>query len=120
MNSNEAFIVKESSSDITLEDLKNDPYIPILTEKDVKDNIIYVKENRKNGLVEKLLRLKINYRFNSEYGGNVNETELYRLSKLYRFNIKDIKDHILYTQCGSIVTCINKGYYGEYGELLKI
>jgi hypothetical protein len=120
MNSNIAFNVSETSSEVTLEDLKNDSYVPILTQKDVEDNIKYVNEKRKNGLVEKLLRLKINYRFNNEYGGNVNETELYRLSKLYRSNIKEIKDHILYAQCGSIVTYINKGYYGENGELLEI
>ena len=120
MSSTVEFKVSETSSNITLQDLKNDSYIPTLTQKDVEDNIKYVNEKRKNGLVEKLLRLKINYRFNNEFGGNVNETELYRLSNMYRSNIKEIKDHILYAQCGSIVACINKGYYGENGELLEI
>jgi hypothetical protein len=66
-------------------------------------------------LAEKLLNLKIDYDFENEFGGNVNDKELSRLSIMYRYDIEKIKDHILYTQADALVTYIKKGYIDVEG-----
>jgi hypothetical protein len=101
---------KCENDDVSLESLKNNSYIPRLTQEDVNKIMTYVPEDRRNGLSDKLLILKIDYEFENEFGGNVNDKELSRLSIMYRYDIEKIKDHILYTQADALVTYIKKGY----------
>ena len=70
----------------------------------------YVPEDRRNGLSDKLLNLKIDYEFENEYGGNITDRKISQLSFMYSNDIKKIKDHILYEQSDALVTCIKKGY----------
>jgi hypothetical protein len=102
--------IKRKCEDVSLESLKNNSYIPHLTQEDVEKIMTYVKEDRRNGLAEKLLNLKIDYEFENEFGGNVTDRELSRLSIMYRNDIEKIKEHILYTQADALVTYIKKGY----------
>jgi hypothetical protein len=97
-------------SSVSLESLKNDSYVPHLTQEDVDKIMTYVKEERRNGLAEKLLNLKIDYDFENEFGGNVNDKRLFELSAIYGSNIEKIKDHFLYEQGDALVAYINKGY----------
>jgi hypothetical protein len=101
---------KCEDDNVSLESLKNNPYIPHLTQEDVEKIMTYVQQDRRDGLAEKLLNLKIDYEFENEFGGNVTDKELSRLSIMYRNDIEKIKDHILYTQADALVTYIKKGY----------
>ena len=101
---------KCEDDNVSLENLKNNSYIPHLSQEDVEKIMTYVQEDRRDGLAEKLLNLKIDYEFENEFGGNVSDRELSRLSIMYRNDIDKIKDHILYTQADSLVTYIKKGY----------
>jgi hypothetical protein len=102
---------RKIDGNISLEDLKNDPYVPVLTNNDIlKQMALIKKEERRIGLAEKLVKLTIDYDFESEFGGVVNDRKLNELSNMYVSNIKQIKDHILWEQCGAIVTDINMGY----------
>jgi hypothetical protein len=101
---------RKCNSELSVEDLKNDTYIPCLSEKDIVQIMTYVQQDRRDGLAEKLLNLKIDYDFDNEFGGNVTDRELSRLSIMYRNDIEKIKDHILYTQADALVTYIKKGY----------
>jgi hypothetical protein len=101
---------KCQDDNVSLESLKNNSYIPHLSQEDVEKIMTYVKEERRNGLAEKLLNLKIDYEFENEFGGNVTDRELSRLSIMYRNDIEKIKDHILYTQADALVAYIKKGY----------
>ena len=102
--------IKRKCEDVSLESLKNNSYIPHLTQEDIEKIMTYVKEEHRNGLAQKLLNLKIDYEFENEFGGNVTDRELSRLSIMYRNDIEKIKDHILYTQADALVTYIKKGY----------
>jgi hypothetical protein len=101
---------KCEDDNVSLESLKNNSYIPHLTQEDVEKIMTYVQQDRRDGLAEKLLNLKIDYEFENEFGGNVSDRELSRLSIMYRNDIEKIKDHILYTQADALVTYIKKGY----------
>ena len=101
---------KCEDDNVSLENLKNNSYIPHLSQEDVEKIMTYVQEDRRDGLAEKLLNLKIDYEFKNEFGGNVSDRELSRLSIIYRNDIEKIKDHILYTQADALVTYIKKGY----------
>ena len=101
---------KCEDDNVSLENLKNNSYIPHLSEEDVNKIMTYVKEERRNGLAEKLLNLKIDYDFKNEFGGNVTDIKTYQLSTMYRNDIEKIKDHILYDQADALVTYIKKGY----------
>ena len=101
---------KCEDDNVSLDSLKNNSYIPHLTQEDVDKIMTYVQQDRRDGLAEKLLNLKIDYEFENEFGGNVSDRELSRLSIMYRNDIDKIKDHILYTQADSLVTYIKKGY----------
>ena len=101
---------KCEDDNVSLDSLKNNSYIPHLTQEDVDKIMTYVQEDRRNGLAEKLLKLIIDYDFKNEFGGNVSDRELSRLSIMYRNDIEKIKDHILYTQADALVTYIKKGY----------
>jgi len=101
---------KCEDDNVSLENLKNNSYIPHLSQEDVEKIMTYVQEDRRDGLAEKLLKLIIDYDFENEFGGNVSDRELSRLSIMYRNDIEKIKDHILYTQADALVTYIKKGY----------
>ena len=101
---------KCEDDNVSLENLKNNSYIPHLSQEDVEKIMTYVQEDRRDGLAEKLLNLKIDYEFENEFGGNVSDRELSRLSIMYRNDIDKIKDHILYEQADALVTYIKKGY----------
>jgi hypothetical protein len=101
---------KCEDDNISLESLKNNSYIPRLSQQDVDKIMTYVKEDLRNGLAEKLLNLKIDYEFDNEFGGNMTNRTLSQLSIMYRNDIEKIKDHILYTQADALVTYIKKGY----------
>jgi hypothetical protein len=101
---------KCEDDNVLLDSLKNNSYIPHLTQEDVLKIMTYVQQDRRDGLAEKLLNLKIDYEFDNEFGGNLTDRELSRLSIMYRNDIEKIKDHILYTQADALVTYIKKGY----------
>ena len=101
---------RKCDNNVSLDSLKNNLYVPCLSEEDVNKIMTYVEEDRRNGLAEKLLNLKIDYDFENEFGGVVSDRELDRLSIMYRNDIEKIKDHILYTQADALVTYIKKGY----------
>jgi len=101
---------RKCCGELSVEDLKKDIYIPRLSKEDVDKIMTYVKEDRRNGLSEKLLNLNIDYDFVNEFGGNVTDKELSRLSNMYDCDIKQIKDHLLYTQAEALVTYVKKGY----------
>ena len=101
---------KCEDDNVSLENLKNNSYIPHLSQEDVEKIMTYVQEDRRDGLAEKLLNLKIDYEFENEFGGNVSDRELSRLSIMYRNDIEKIKDHILYEQADALVSYIKKGY----------
>ena len=101
---------KCEDDNVSLDSLKNNSYIPHLTQEDVDKIMTYVQQDRRDGLAEKLLNLKIDYEFDNEFGGNLTDRELSRLSIMYRNDIEKIKDHILYTQADALVTYIKKGY----------
>ena len=101
---------KCEDDNVSLDDLKKDIYIPRLSQEDVDKIMTYVQEDRRNGLAEKLLKLIIDYDFENEFGGNVSDRELSRLSIMYRNDIEKIKDHILYEQADALVSYIKKGY----------
>lgn len=101
---------KCEDDNVSLDSLKNNSYIPHLTQEDVLKIMTYVQQDRRDGLAEKLLNLKIDYEFDNEFGGNLTDRELSRLSIMYRNDIEKIKDHILYTQADALVTYIKKGY----------
>ena len=101
---------KCEDDNVSLENLKNNSYIPHLSQEDVEKIMTYVQEDRRDGLAEKLLKLIIDYDFENEFGGNVSDRELSRLSIMYRNDIEKIKDHILYEQADALVTYIKKGY----------
>jgi hypothetical protein len=101
---------KCEDDNVSLESLKNNSYIPRLTQEDVEKIMTYVQEDRRNGLAEKLLNLKIDYEFDNEFGGDMTDRKLSQLSAMYRNDIEKIKDHILYTQADALVTYIKKGY----------
>ena len=101
---------KCEDDNVSLDSLKNNSYIPHLTQEDVDKIMTYVQQDRRDGLAEKLLNLKIDYEFENEFGGNVSDRELSRLSIMYRNDIDKIKDHILYEQADALVTYIKKGY----------
>ena len=88
--------IKRKCEDVSLESLKNNSYIPHLTQEDVEKIMTYVKEDLRDGLAEKLLNLKIDYEFDNEFGGNMTDRKLSQLSAMYRNDIEKIKDHILY------------------------
>jgi hypothetical protein len=100
----------EDDDNVSLENLKNNSYIPHLSQEDVDKIMTYVQEDRRDGLAEKLLNLKIDYDFENEFGGNVTDRKISQLSTMYRNDIEKIKDHILYEQADALVTYIKKGY----------
>ena len=100
----------EDDDKLSLESLKNNSYVPCLSQEDVEKIMTYVQEDRRNGLAEKLLNLKIDYEFDNEFGGNMTDRKLSQLSAMYRNDIEKIKDHILYEQADALVTYIKKGY----------
>ena len=51
---------KKNNQYITIEDLKKDTYVPALTQEELIMEMKYVQNDRRNGLLEKLLNLKIN------------------------------------------------------------
>ena len=101
---------KCEDDNVSLESLKNNLYIPHLTQEDVNKIMTYVPEDRRNGLSEKLLNLKIDYDFVNEFGGNVTDRKISQLTTMYRNDIEKIKEHILYEQADALVTYIKKGY----------
>jgi hypothetical protein len=101
---------RKCDDNVSLKSLKNNLYIPHLTKEDVNKIMTYVEEDRRNGLAEKLLNLKIDYDFENEFGGNVSDRKLSQLSIMYENNIEKIKDRILYDQADALVTYIKKGY----------
>jgi hypothetical protein len=101
---------RKCNGELSVEDLKNDTYIPRLSEKDIVQIMTYVQQDRRDGLAEKLLNLKIDYDFDNEFGGNVSDKELSRLSSMCNGDIKQIKDELLYAQADALVTYIKKGY----------
>jgi hypothetical protein len=101
---------KRKCSKLSVEDLKQDTYIPRLSVEDIDKIMTYVQQDRRDGLAEKLLNLKIDYDFENEFGGNVTDKDLSRLSSLYDNDIKGIKDELLYAQADALVTYIKKGY----------
>ncbi len=101
---------RKCDDDLSLESLKNNSYVPRLSQEDVNKIMKYVQEDRRNGLSDKLLNLKIDYDFENEYGGNVTERKISQLSTMYSNDIEKIKDHILYDQGDALVTYIKKGY----------
>ena len=101
---------RKCDDDLSLESLKNNSYVPRLSQEDVNKIMTYVPEDRRNGLSDKLLNLKIDYDFENEYGGNVTERKISQLSTMYTNDIEKIKDHILYDQADALVTYIKKGY----------
>ena len=101
---------KCEDDNVSLESLKNNSYIPHLTQEDVNKIMTYVQEDRRNGLAEKLLNLKIDYDFDNEFGGNVTDRKISQLSTMYRNDIEKIKDHILYEQADALVAYIKKGF----------
>ena len=101
---------KCEDDNVSLENLKNNSYVPCLSEEDVNKIMTYVQEDRRNGLAEKLLNLKIDYDFDNEFGGNVTDRKISQLSTMYRNDIEKIKDHILYEQADALVAYIKKGF----------
>jgi hypothetical protein len=101
---------RKCNGELSVDDLKKDTYIPRLSVEDIDKIMEYVQEDRRNGLVEKLLNLKIDYEFDNEFGGDMTNRKVSQLSAMYRNDIEKIKDHILYTQADALVTYIKKGY----------
>jgi len=101
---------RKCEDDLSLENLKNNSYVPRLSQEDVNKIMTYVQEDRRNGLAEKLLNLKIDYEFDNEFGGVVSDKKISQLSAMYRDDIDKIKDHILYEQADALVIYIKKGY----------
>lgn len=113
---------KTTSSSITLEDLKNDPYEPKLTKSDILE-IVSRPQNldNKKGVSAKLDSLKINYDFDGTYAsaikknrfgiieGKTNRADLAKLISRYD-TIPKIKDHLLWRQASSLVMLISKDY----------
>ena len=101
---------RKCDDDLSLESLKNNSYVPRLSQEDVNKIMTYVQEDRRHGLSDKLLNLKIDYDFENEYGGNITDRKISQLSTMYSNDIEKIKDHILYEQADALVTYIKKGY----------
>lgn len=106
---------KKFNQPITIQDLKNDTYVPTLTREELIMEMKYVQNDRRNGLLEKLLNLKINYNFDeefgNEFGGAINDKLLLELTEdMDITSIKSIKDYILWKQCTSLIYQLQKGY----------
>lgn len=100
---------------ITVKDLKNDSYVPSMTQEELIKEMTYVQNEHRNGLLEKLSNLKINYdfdeEFGNEYGGAVNNKLLLELTQnMNIISIKSIKDYILWKQCTALIYHLQKGY----------
>jgi hypothetical protein len=96
---------------ITVRQLKNDSYQPILTESDVRELIVDINLNadERRKITDSLLALRLNYRFPHEFSDSISES-LWELSCKYNKDIPKIKDHLLMNQATDSIVQFNKGY----------
>jgi hypothetical protein len=99
---------------LSLDTIKNDSFIPYLTHKEALYyvNNIVIPERRIN-VCDKLIYLTINYSFDEDFstkcGAVIDEKSIFRLSLLYKDDIRKIKCHILWVQVNTLIALINEG-----------